>query len=304
MQPTTAAGVAVPLPLRGRALVGTEVGGRYVVVAALDVPLASVRHVYVAGVPPPEGALRQARAHARRRAAEARARGHPLRLEDRPVARVVGVEHGVGGLALTLAATSYFHVVATPVYRGAWLAWWGPGALANGLAVSVVTRTSDGLLVLEQRSDAVAEGAGSYHVKPSGHVHPPQGPAEACFAELEEELAVARHETAAARCLGLVYNPGHAKFDLALALEARLSWEEVRVRRAAEGWEAQRLVPLEEGPQALAAWLARHRQQAVAPGHGALLLYGKAAYGDGWYWEQAAALGARVAGVSLERALR
>lgn len=212
------------------------------------------------------------------------------------MARVLSYRQDGEGLSLTLGHTTYFHAVATGALLGKWLTRWGPHALANALAVSAVSRTADGQLVLEQRSDAVAEYPGSYHVKPSGQVHPPSGPLEATLGELKEELDVPSAEVMEMRCVGLLRNPRNAKYEAVFSLALRPAWEAVCDRQPAEGWEAARLVTVPDDAEALARWLVTQRDAMVPAGHGALLLYGRARFGELWYQVLLAQLGVRPVG--------
>jgi 8-oxo-dGTP pyrophosphatase MutT (NUDIX family) len=140
------------------------------------------------------------------------------------------------------------------------------------LAVAAVTEI-EGQIVLERRSQAVAQGMGLLHVKPSGHVHPPQSPWQALLAEAWEELALRPEEIHDELCLGLVQSLTANCLCLVYRLKTNLSWEEWSSRRPEDAWEAEELSPLSCDHESLDEWLTRPEELATGPGLAAVRLY-------------------------------
>lgn len=140
------------------------------------------------------------------------------------------------------------------------------------LAVAAATEI-EGRIVLERRSQAVAQGMGLLHVKPSGHIHPPQTPWQALLAEAWEELALQPEELRKAYCLGLVQSLTANCYCLIYTAEASLSWEEWSRRQPEDSWEAEELSGLAIDRSSLDEWLSRPAELSTGPGLAAVRLY-------------------------------
>ena len=140
------------------------------------------------------------------------------------------------------------------------------------LAVAAATEI-EGRIVLERRSQAVAQGMGMLHVKPSGHVHPPHTPWQALLAEAWEELALRPEELQDARCLGLVQSLTANCLCLIYTARTSLSWEEWSLRQPEDAWEAEELSGLPVDRASLDAWLQTSEELATGPGLAAVRLY-------------------------------
>lgn len=159
----------------------------------------------------------------------------------------------------------------------------------QSLVVSMATRLRDGW-VLESRSQQVAEGRGLLHVKPSGHIHPPEDGWSACLREAEEELALKPEELTGATLTGLVQSKVTRCLALTFCSQSELSLSDIEQRVQADAWEAESLLCVEDTPDGLALWLAEHRLDMAGIGHATLLLAGRRFYGDDWYERQLKAL--------------
>ena len=124
------------------------------------------------------------------------------------------------------------------------------------LAVAATTEI-EGRIVLERRSQAVAQGMGLTHVKPSGHIHPPQTPWQALLAEAWEELALQPEEILEPQCLGLVQSLTANCYCLIYTAKTTLSWQEWSSRQPQDAWEAEELSGLPVDLPSLDAWLER-----------------------------------------------
>ena len=196
------------------------------------------------------------------------------RLKDLPLYRLLGWEVQGSRLLLNTGLTSYKEFLGTDVGRG-----------AAPLALSVVTVTSDYRAVLNQRSPAVAELPGHWHVTPAGHPHPPADIANAVWAELEEELAVKPSEVVpnSLRATGLVTNIATGKPEVTLTLKLSLSTDEVLARTAVDSWEYTCLETLDWSAEGVAQWLTNNVEECVPVGHAALLLAGRNDFGETWF---------------------
>jgi hypothetical protein len=146
------------------------------------------------------------------------------------------------------------------------------------LAVAAATEI-EGRIVLEKRSQAVAQGMGLLHVKPSGHVHPPQSPWQALLAEAWEELALRPEELLEGLCLGLVQSLTANCYCLIYAARTALSWDEWKLRQPEDAWEAEELSGLSKERSSLDEWLARSAELSTGPGLAAVRLYREFLYG-------------------------
>lgn len=153
--------------------------------------------------------------------------------------------------------------------------------LAEAPTVLAVAGTTEieGRIVLERRSSAVAQGAGLMHVKPSGHIHPPQTAWQALLAETWEELAVRPDELSQALCLGLVQSLSANCACLIYTARTELNWSEWSSRRPQDAWEADELVGLDSDPASLDEWLARPAALSTGPGQAAVRFYREWRYG-------------------------
>ncbi len=268
----------------------TEVAGRYVVYLATDVPGTALRCEYAGGaIALPNEVKAQIARHIDALRAKAAAEDREIRLEDRPIARLLGWHAEANYVTLRLGQTGYFHAIASATYRETWK----PALQANALAVSVVTRTADGSVLLEQRSSRVAEYPGAYHVIPAGQVEPPNSPVDTVYAELTEELALARPEVAEGRFLGIIQNVTNGKYETIFGLEIQSAWNDARRGNAVDAWATDRVLAIPDTGERVGAWLLDHLDDMVPPGHAALLLYGRARYGKTWYEDMLKRLVAR-----------
>jgi len=115
--------------------------------------------------PLPEGLAAAVNEHWERRLAEAGAAG--LRLFDGPVAHLESAE----GLCLRLRPARYRHGDYSAGRHAEIESAHGPGSACRPLALCAALITADGQLLLQRRSEEVAEGGGLLHV-PGGHLDP------------------------------------------------------------------------------------------------------------------------------------
>lgn len=159
---------------------------------------------------------------------------------------------------------------------------------AVSLAIAAATLSDRGW-ILERRSSRVAEGVGLLHVKPSGHVHPPQSPWEAVIMEAGEELALAAKELHNPVCVGLIRGRTAQCWGLIYTLSTPVAFCDILRRSRIDDWESQELLTISADPEALTIWLVENYEKVTGIGHGSLLLAGWQRYGDDWFqrtWDQ------------------
>lgn len=185
-------------------------------------------------------------------------------VKNLPLYRILDWSGDAGQLSFRLGWTCYQD------YLG--LSLCAPEEAPMVLAVAAATEI-EGRIVLERRSQAVAQGMGLLHVKPSGHIHPPQTPWQALLAEAWEELALKPEEVLDAHCLGLVQSLTANCYCLIYTAQTRLSWDEWSRRQPEDAWEAEELSGLAMDRSSLDEWLARPEELSTGPGLAAVRLY-------------------------------
>lgn len=205
-----------------------------------------------------------------RRCSELRQAGR--KVEQNPLYRLLGWQETPRGLRLRTGAVDY------ETYLGLSLSPDPPVVVTIAAATEV-----EGRLVLEQRGQLVAQGAGMLHVKPSGHVHPPQTPWQACLAETEEELGLRADELIEPEFLGLVRSLTAPCVSLVYRFHTQLSWNDLLQRKAVDAWEYEHLLGLPLDRESLERWLLVRKQEATGPGLATVLLEGWARFGEEWF---------------------
>ena len=191
------------------------------------------------------------------------------------------------GLRLRLGRTDYGEYLYTNVERPERRRVLGDASMSDALAVCATLVTGDRRVLFGARSPRIADGprAGAgghvprYHVLPSGHPEPPHGLFEGLLKELEEETAVTPAELTASHLTGLIRALPSGKPELTFLLETELTFEEIRARSPADAWEFTSLESFPWTARDAEAWLRDHREDAVSPGHAAVLLAAEAIFG-------------------------
>lgn len=264
------------------------VAGLYRLVLAADVPLdaVAVRHQ----------AARRAdfTGDLERRRLELIARysqeGRPLIVDEHgllpPLYRLDDITSSTkGALALTTSATDYAEYLLTNVEHPEWRQTREENVMSDALGISAVLRTRDHFIVVGVRSRRTHEAAGSVHVLPSGHPHPPQSIAEAFHAELSEEVGLDPNHLVDARVTGVVRALPSGKPELTARLVAEVDAAEIsrRSSRAQERWEYEELRFVRWEPQEITTWLCDQVASCTPPGHAAVALAGRVDFGAAWF---------------------
>lgn len=208
------------------------------------------------------------------------ARADKVRLVDDPVAPLL--DHRIAGksLALTLGRSRYSHWLYSAERAASGRALDAP---CRPLALCAALISREGSLIIQRRSDAVAEGAGLLHV-PGGHLDPDRHrlagaphPTVAMLAEIEEELGLGDEHLSGGRLLGLIENLENGKPELLYTWAVSLDAEAIMAAAAGavDRFEADQLrFPgreewdslMREGPVAIPTRALLEALLAVEPG--------------------------------------
>jgi 8-oxo-dGTP pyrophosphatase MutT (NUDIX family) len=266
---------------------------RYLVRWSGDLPLDAIGQTYEAACVPELGG-EEREALARMLARRERA-GRPLiRLENGELPslyRMLGFGLEQGRLQLELGRTDYAEYLLTNVEHPEWREEKGDRVMSDALAVCAVLVTEDGRVPWGRRSRRIIESRSSFHLLPSGHPEPPRSVVEGLFDELEEETGVRPEEIREVRCTGLVSSTRTGKSELTFLMSTSVAYAEIFERERAGAWEFEECYPLPWNASSARSWLVEHRDDAVPPGHAAILLGGRLAFGEAWFQGILRALG-------------
>lgn len=259
--------------------------GLYEILLACDAGLDAVRIDHDAAARPvlDDARRRELAALLREREAE----GRPLVRDAAgalpPLHRYLGFRvEPSGRIVIRAGRTDYGEYLLTNVRHPEWRWTLGPAAMSDPVGFSAVVLGSEGKVPLGVRAGGL-EDAGLVGVVPSGHPHPPGTIEEALAEELLAEAGVGLAETTRRRFAGLVRTLGSRKTELCLLLDAAVPCAEIPDRPRRDAWEFREIVPLAWDPGPVAAWLRGSAARMAPPGHGALLLAGRAAFGADWF---------------------
>ena len=157
---------------------------------------------------------------------------------------------------------------------------------ANPLTVSIVLVCDDGKIVIEKRS-RIDSRRRAYHIiagymERSLDAGENRHPFDALEREVREELGVDldRQRLYATGLVRTMYG-----CELCFRGSVSLSFDRLLEMQAnsATDSEIEALQSIDDSPSAIAAFLAAHLTDLVPSGRACLLLYGREAYGEGWY---------------------
>jgi 8-oxo-dGTP pyrophosphatase MutT (NUDIX family) len=200
-----------------------------------------------------------------------------------------------GVLSLDLGPTDYREFVGTNLRHPELATQFGRDALACPLGISIAVRTADKRIVVQQRSEAVFEYPGFFHVC-GGNVEPKdvggantRGVFASVRRELEEELGIESKAIKEEVCLGLAENARTLKPEL--LTEARVTLRENDFGSARHD-EYTGLWFIDAKADGLAGFLTAMRGQIAPGGLACLLALGRREFGESW-WADAVARGAQ-----------
>lgn len=189
-----------------------------------------------------------------------------------PLCQLIAARAAGDRLHLTLGRTDYRLWLHAQGRQAALVARFPGAAIARPLAVCAGVLTADGALVVAERGQALAEGAGLLHVC-GGHVDPERhrrggvpDPLAAMQAELEEEWGLRPKELKEGALLGLVESAA-GKPELIWRFRVAIDAAALAARAAAasDAYEAAALQFPSAAPAALAAWRDAHRARIAEP---------------------------------------
>lgn len=185
-------------------------------------------------------------------------------------------------LYLTLGGTDYRELMGTnlsyPVIREIL----GEEYMSNALGLCAVVCTEDEKLVIGQRSEILAEGAGYYHVY-GGYLHPTRhtaggrpDPFAAVFQGMEEEFGIPFQAVNEMTCLGLAMDSNTFKPGLIFRVDLHLSFKELllNLTTASREREHTEIFGIRDGKQSLRSFLLANRRKLAPLGQASLWMYG------------------------------
>lgn len=205
--------------------------------------------------------------------------------------RLLSFEASARELRFRLGRTDYAEYLLTNVEHPEWRRELGPQAMSDALAASLVLVTADGRVPWGRRSRRILDArACAYHVLPSGHPEPPGSLVAGLLDEAREETGVEPGELFDLCCTGLLRSSASGKPELTFRARTSVTFDAMLARERAGAWEFDELYTLPWRAADVARWLVLHRDDAVPPGHAALLMAGRAAFGAAWAAEVLRAL--------------
>ena len=187
------------------------------------------------------------------------------------------------GLFLDLGRTTFGEYLLTNVQHPEWRQMYGDVVMSDALAISAAVVTSDRFIFWGRRSRATADGRSDYHILPSGHPQPPESIVDSLYQELVAETGITRNEVMCAICTGLIRTLWNGKPELTFHLESSVPFKNALERPRSESWEFDQISGIAWAPEKVSEWLQEYVQVVAPPGHAAVLLAGKNAFGDDWY---------------------
>jgi 8-oxo-dGTP pyrophosphatase MutT (NUDIX family) len=202
-----------------------------------------------------------------------------MRLFDGPICRFESFSANASSLSLNLSESTYKIFNGTNLCQPDVAERFGPQALANPVGVSIAVLTLDGWLLFGRRSESVVYYPHRAHPFAGGMEPSDNGdPFYAVERELGEEIALARSELDAVRCIGLVEDGEIRHPELIFRAEAKLGRDELISRLDRE--EHHETVSFAATPPELAQ--ALHDPLLTPVGIAALLLWGGSQFGEDW----------------------
>jgi 8-oxo-dGTP pyrophosphatase MutT (NUDIX family) len=220
------------------------------------------------------------------------------KLFDGPMCRLESWSVRGGRMELTFSRTSYKVFWGTNLCHPDLGDRYGRRALANPVGVSPALETADGFLMLGLRNASVAYYPSRLHpfagcLEPGDVLRGGESPPPDLFAavrrELAEELSLSDADVPLVRCTGIVEDVSLRQPELIFRVRTRLTRSEVEAR-----------VDRAEHHDSFAFPATRERMLAVVHdplltpvGVASLLLWGRSAFGEGWFAEQSPSFIAR-----------
>ncbi|HEY7119894.1 MAG TPA: NUDIX domain-containing protein [Tepidisphaeraceae bacterium] len=219
-----------------------------------------------------------------------------VHLFDGPMCRLESWEATPQHLSVALSETSYKKFLGTNLTNPGLADRYGPSVLASPVGVSPALLTADGYLMMGRRNASVAYYPHRIHPF-AGALDPADAdPFEAIRRELNEELGFAPEDVTDMRCTGVAEDVSIRQPELIFFARANRTRAEVEAAldrtEHHDTWSV--VAQAQEVAQAIeeAAAAAAGEGEFTPVGLASLLLYGRIAFGEGWF----ARVGAVVTG--------
>jgi hypothetical protein len=215
------------------------------------------------------------------------------KLFDGPMCRLESwTVHG-GRMELTFSRTSYKVFWGTNLCHPDLGDRYGRRALANPVGVSPALETADGFLMLGRRNASVAYYPSRLHpfagcLEPGDVAPGGESPAPDLFAavrrELGEELSLSDADVPLVRCTGIVEDVSLRQPELIFRVHSRLTRLEIESRLdRGEHHDSFALPATRQGVEAVL-----HDPLLTPVGVASMLLWGRTAFGEGWFADESA----------------
>jgi len=204
--------------------------------------------------------------------------------------RLIRYEQKEDTLELHLGRTHFKELLGTNLSHPVIQRLLGEEYMSNGLGVRAVIRTADEKIIIGQRSEKVAEGAGYYHLC-GGYIDPHKhlkgdrpDPYVSMTLHMEEELGIPRSAIRHLKCLGLVVDSDTLKPEVMFEAEIDLTFRKVLLNmdKAARSPVHSELFGIMAVRATLRGFLAGNRRKIAPVGQGCLWVYGI----DRGYWPE------------------
>jgi 8-oxo-dGTP pyrophosphatase MutT (NUDIX family) len=203
------------------------------------------------------------------------------KVEILPLYRFLSLEESMGGIVFDLGHTDFGEYLLTDITHPEWNGTRGSASMAHPLSVSAVTFSSDNCLILGERGTRVANEPGKIQTIPGGYIHPPDSVMETMEKELEEELAIAKHEIGELMVTGVAQVQPSGKPEILLLARLNVSSSEIVGRCGTDRWEFTRLGTIPGSRESITGFLRTRGDRLAPASHAALASFAIHAFGIG-----------------------
>ena len=237
--------------------------------------------VLVDRVPSTWRAPADVQAHVERAWADATARPG-VNLFDGPMCRLESWDASPAALRLVLSTTTYKAFLGTNLTRPDFADAHGKAALANPVGVSPALLTGDGYLMMGRRNASVAYYPNRVHPFAGAMDPADTDPFEAVLRELNEELGFGPADVTDVRCTGIAEDLSIRQPELIfLAATPRTR---AHVEAALDRTEHHGSWHVRATEAAVSAMVASPDDAFTPVAVASLLLWGRTAFGEAWYY--------------------
>ena len=204
-----------------------------------------------------------------------------VHLFDGPMCRLESWHATATDLRLVLSPTSYKPFVGTNMANPQLADAWGRNVMANPVGVSTTLLTVDGQLMLGRRNASVAYYPGRTHTF-AGSLEPADADVFAAVRrELSEELLLSDADLFDIRCTGIAEDVALRQPELMFSATTAATRSQVESQLDAD--EHVGTWSIGATAEAIEATVQSERARLTPVAIGALLLWGRLKFGDGWF---------------------